>query len=177
MTGKIPRLVLRISDGVDVLASIITSIAIVVLVAAVLLQVVARYIFQQPPAYTEELARYAMIWAGLIGATMAFKRRFDPALMNGVKNGSGWMQIGAEIVRSAVVLTYLLPILIYCFYGPGLNPARSFLLRHSKTMAEALPMTTLWVAIAVPLMIAIILVHLLARWCGDGWATRRVSPD
>ena len=177
MTGKIQTTVLRISGAIDVVASIITSFAIIVLVAAVLLQVVARYIFQQPPPYTEELARYAMIWAGLIGASMAFKRRFDPALMNGVKNGPPWMQVAAEIIRSAVVLTYLVPILIYCFYGPGMNPARSFLLRHSKTMAEALPITTVWVAIAVPLMILIILVHLLARWFGDGWDTRRAAPD
>ena len=71
MTGKIQTTVLRISGAIDVVASIITSFAIIVLVAAVLLQVVARYIFQQPPPYTEELARYAMIWAGLIGASMA----------------------------------------------------------------------------------------------------------
>ena len=104
MTGKIQTTVLRISGAIDVVASIITSFAIIVLVAAVLLQVVARYIFQQPPPYTEELARYAMIWAGLIGASMAFKRRFDPALMNGVKNGPPWMQVAAEIIRSATTI-------------------------------------------------------------------------
>lgn len=167
MTSKIQRMVLRISSGLDVVASIVTSVAIIVLVAAVLLQVVARYIFQQPPPYTEELARYAMIWAGLIGATMAFKRRFDPALMNGVKNGPPWLQTAAEAVKSVVVLIYLVPIFVYCFFGPGLNPARGFLLRHSKTMAEALPFSTIWVAIAVPIMAAAIFVHLLARWSGD----------
>lgn len=177
MTGTLKSVILRISGALDVVATIVTSIAIVVLVATVLLQVVARYVFQQPPPYTEELARYAMIWAGLIGATMAFKRRFDPALMNGVKNGPEWLQIGAELIRSAVVLIYLVPIFVYCFFGPGLNPARGFLLRHSKTMAEALPFSTVWVAIAVPLMIALIFVHLLARWCGDGWANRRANPD
>ncbi|WP_428925809.1 TRAP transporter small permease [Marinibacterium sp. SX1] len=177
MTGKLKSVVLRISGGVDLVASVVTSIAIIVLVATVLLQVVARYVFQQPPPFTEELARYSMIWAGLIGASMAFKRRFDPALMNGVKNGPEWLQVLAEIVRSAVVLIYLVPIFVYCFFGPGLNPARGFLLRHSKTMAEALPFSTVWVAVAVPLMIAVIFVHLLARWCGDGWVNRRAMPD
>lgn len=177
MLNKLQLVVLRISGALDVVASIVTSLAIVVLVATVLLQVVARYIFQQPPAYTEELARYSMIWAGLIGATMAFKRRFDPALMNGVKRGPQWLQVAAEIVRSVVVLIFLVPILVYCFFGPGMNPARGFLLRHSKTMAEALPFSTVWVAIAVPLMIVLVFVHLLARWCGDGWDTRRISPD
>ena len=98
------------STALDRVASVLAGVAIVVLVGAVMLQVVARYMFSQPPAYTEELARYAMIWAGLIGG---------------------------------------------------------FLLRHSRTMADALPFSTVWVAVAVPLMIVLILIHLVARWCGD----------
>jgi len=161
------NVILRASAVLDRLASVATCSALVVLVGVVLLQVMARYIFHQPPNWTEEAARYAMIWAGLIGASMAFKRRFDPALMNGVKDGPGWMQTAAEVLRSIVVLIYLGPILLYCFVGPNLNFARGFLLRHSKTMAEALPFTTVWVAIAVPLMIGLILVHLVARHLGD----------
>lgn len=159
--------VLRASWVLDRVASAVTSVALVILVAVVLLQVVARYVFQQPPSWTEEAARYAMIWAGLIGATMAFKRRFDPALANVAKNGPAWMQLPAEIVRSVVVLVYLLPILLFCFVGPNLNFARGFLLRHSRTMAEALPFSTVWVAIAVPIMIVVILLHLAARFAGD----------
>lgn len=160
-------LILRGSAVLDRAASVMTVIALVVLVAVVLLQVAARYVFQQPPAWTEELARYAMIWAGLIGASMSFKRRFDPALMNPAGGGSRWLEAGAELVRTLVVLVYLIPVLIYCFVGPNMNPARGFLLRHSKTMAESMPFTTIWIAVAVPLMILIILVHILARWCGD----------
>lgn len=159
--------VLAVSRGLDRVASVVTCVALVILVGAVLLQVVARYIFQQPPAYTEELARYAMIWAGLIGASMAFKRRFDPALANLAGNLTGWVGVLAESLRTAVVLIYLLPVLFYCFFGPGMNAARGFLLRHSRTAAEALPFSTVWVAVAVPLMIVLILIHLLARWMGD----------
>lgn len=155
------------STALDRVASVLAGVAIVVLVGAVMLQVVARYMFSQPPAYTEELARYAMIWAGLIGATMSFKRRFDPALFNGVTKGPIWMRLGALLLQSLVVLVYLLPILWYVVFGPGMNPARGFLLRHSRTMADALPFSTVWVAVAVPLMIVLILIHLVARWCGD----------
>ncbi|KZX98863.1 MULTISPECIES: TRAP transporter small permease [unclassified Sulfitobacter] len=158
---------IRFSDTLDKVAMVLSGIAIVVLVGAVILQVVARYVFSQPPAYTEELARYAMIWAGLIGASMSFKRRFDPALFNGINRGPVWIKIGARLIKSVVVLIYLLPILWYVFFGPGMNPARGFLLRHSRTMADALPFSTVWVAIAVPLMIVFILVHLVARWSGD----------
>ncbi|WP_349295066.1 TRAP transporter small permease subunit (plasmid) [Thioclava sp. 'Guangxiensis'] len=165
--GPIRTVILRTSAVLDRLASVVTCIALVLLVGIVLLQVVARYLFDQPPSWTEEAARYAMIWAGLIGASMAFKRRFDPALMNSVKGGPLWLQTGAELLRSIVVVIYLGPILLYCFVGPNLNLARGFLLRHSKTMAEALPFTTFWVAIAVPLMILMVFVHLVARHMGD----------
>lgn len=161
------KMMIGFSNGLDRVATVIAGAAIVVLVGAVMLQVVARYIFQQPPAWTEELARYAMIWAGLIGASMSFKRRFDPALFNGAPSTRGLIGVAAEAMKSIVVLTYLLPILFYVFYGPGMNPARGFLLRHSRTMAEALPFSTVWVAVAVPLMIVFILLHLVARWCGD----------
>lgn len=161
------RIVIGVSNGLDRVATVVAGAALVVLVGAVMLQVVARYVFQQPPAWTEELARYAMIWAGLIGASMSFKRRFDPALFNGARNARGLVAVAAEAMKSVVVLVYLLPILFYVFFGPGMNPARGFLLRHSRTMAEALPFPTVWVAIAVPLMIVFILLHLVARWCGD----------
>ncbi|WP_109464437.1 TRAP transporter small permease [Albibacillus kandeliae] len=165
--STISHTVIRISTGLDRVASVLAGAAIVVLVGAVALQVVARYVFSQPPIWTEELARYAMIWAGLIGASMSFKRRFDPALFNGFTTGPLWLRAGAELVKSLVVLVYLLPILWHVFFGPGMNPARGFLLRHSRTMADALPFSTVWVAVAVPLMILLILIHLVARWCGD----------
>lgn len=171
--SALSRTMIRISTVLDRVASVLAGVAVVVLVGAVMLQVVARYVFSQPPAYTEELARYAMIWAGLIGASMSFKRRFDPALFNGVSRGPVWLRV-AELVKSLVVLIYLLPILWFVFFGPGMNLARGFLMRHSRTMADALPFSTVWVAVAVPLMIFLILIHLVARWFGDDGAA---EPD
>lgn len=162
-----PNAIIRLSNALDRVASVLAGVAVVVLVGTVILQVLARYVFSQPPAYTEELARYAMIWAGLIGASMSFKRRFDPALFSGIANGPDWLRSAAKLVQSLVVLIYLLPILWHVFFGPGMNPARGFLLRHSRTMADALPFSTVWVAVAVPLTILLILIHLVARWCGD----------
>ncbi|UOD51520.1 TRAP transporter small permease subunit [Orrella daihaiensis] len=153
----------RLSAFVDRVADVTAGVAIVVLVAAVMLQVVARYVFQSPPPWTEELARYAMIWAGLIGATMSFKRRFDPALFSAVPRNP-WLAIVAGLIQSLTVLIYLIPILWFTFFGPNMNVNRGFLLRHSRITSETLDITTFWVAIAVPIMIIFILIHLVARW-------------
>lgn len=167
--GKIARFVLGLSRGIDHLAGAVTMAFLVVLVTVVMVQVVARYVLFSPPAWTEEMARYAMIWAGLMGATLSFKRRFDPALVNrapGVAEKgtrAALIAVLAGALQGLVVLIYLLPILWHSFFGPNMNPERSFLMRHSRMTAETMGFPTLLVAIAVPLMVVFILIHLAAR--------------
>lgn len=43
----------------------------VVMVGSVLWQVFSRYVLQSPSSYTEELARYLLIWIGVLGAAYA----------------------------------------------------------------------------------------------------------
>ena len=47
----------------------------VALVAAVSWQVISRYVFASPSSWTEEVARFLMIWIGLLGAAYAFRTR------------------------------------------------------------------------------------------------------
>lgn len=47
----------------------------------VLFQVLARYIFQVVPVWTEEAARYCVVWGGLFGTTVAFRDDRDPRLI------------------------------------------------------------------------------------------------
>ena len=43
------------------------------LVAAVLWQVISRYVFSSPSSWTEEIARFLLIWISLFGAVWAFR--------------------------------------------------------------------------------------------------------
>lgn len=51
---------------------------LVFLVAAIVLdvtwQVLTRFIFKNPSSYTEELARYLLMWIGLLGAAYAYRK-------------------------------------------------------------------------------------------------------
>lgn len=157
--------IIRISDVVDVAVFRIATLALVLLVGVVLLQVVARYVFFQPPVWTEEISRYLMIWAGLMGATLAFKRFFDPAIFQPeMTQTTRVIMMG---IQSIAVLTFVLPTLFYCFFGPGMRVARGFLTRHSRTYTETMEFATIWVAVAVPVALIVILLHLAARWAGD----------
>ncbi|MGL6315030.1 TRAP transporter small permease [Vibrio sp. WXL103] len=48
------------------------GIAIIVLVVTVTWQVFSRYVLNDPSSFTDELARYTMIWFGLFGASYLF---------------------------------------------------------------------------------------------------------
>lgn len=159
------RAIIRTSDIVDAVLTRVAILALGLLVGMVLLQVVARYVFFQPPVWTEEISRYLMIWAGLLGATLAFKRHFDPAIFQ-PKLGEGGRRL-ALAIQSAAVLIFVLPALFFCVFGPGMRVTRGFLMRHSKTFSETMDFPTIYVAVSVPLALMVILLHLAARWAGD----------
>ena len=50
------------------------------LVACVTWQVVSRYLLQSPSSWTEELARFLLIWIGLVGAVYAYRMRAHMAI-------------------------------------------------------------------------------------------------
>jgi TRAP-type C4-dicarboxylate transport system permease small subunit len=64
--------VVRILDAVLKNVMIVLMIALVV---AVSWQVISRYVFSSPSSWTEEVARFLMIWIGLLGAAYAFRTR------------------------------------------------------------------------------------------------------
>ncbi|MGD8540367.1 MAG: TRAP transporter small permease [Candidatus Aminicenantes bacterium] len=46
----------------------------IVLVSAVFLQVVARYAFNNPPTWTEELARYCQVWIIILASSICIRK-------------------------------------------------------------------------------------------------------
>ena len=80
-TGASGRLALARRGRIDVLLRWIrrsVETAVVALFAtltiAVFLQVVARYVFNRPPAWTEELARYCQVWLVLLASSLCIRK-------------------------------------------------------------------------------------------------------
>ena len=62
--------------AIKVLDTVLQNVLIllmVVLVAAVSWQVISRYGFATPSSWTEEVARFMLIWIGVLGAAWAFR--------------------------------------------------------------------------------------------------------
>jgi TRAP-type C4-dicarboxylate transport system permease small subunit len=124
------------------------------LLILVLFQVVARYILHNPPHWTEELARYCMVWGGMLGATVAFKGGADPCLLQPPTRGNPlWIRI-AQFLRAAIIVVFL---------GPILYHSDKFLVRTWHRTTEALGIPTALVTVAVPFAVAVILIHLFAQ--------------
>lgn len=147
------------STGLNHVLRVMACISMVIMVGLICLQVVARYGFSSPPPWTEEAARYAMVWVGLLGGSVSFYERFDPALFKGEAIRNRVLSWLTSVVRAMAVVIFLGPILWYCIFGPGMNPARGFLLRNLRLSAETFDMSMIFVAITVPIFVVACLFH------------------
>ena len=148
------RVVNSVSAGIDKFCRAASMGFLALMLLLVMLQVVARYIFQAAPVWTEEGARYCMIWSGLFGATVAFRANRDPRLFQPPKSGpriwllsSFWLRILSTVI----------------FLGPVLYHSDRFLRRGLHRTTEALEIPMAWVTVAVPLAVSIIFIHLLTQ--------------
>ncbi|MEM5471801.1 TRAP transporter small permease subunit [Hoeflea sp. AS60] len=138
-------------------------LAVLVMVFAASWQVVARYIFEAPPVWTEELARRAMVWTGMLGASCAFYAGTDPTLFPMVRHRRGFQGTALALIRAVGVLAFAIPILWYSLFNASMDTARGFLGRSLARQAEMLDVSMIWFTAAVPLAFVLVLVHLSAR--------------
>ena len=69
-TGVTDRILGPVRRSVEF--TIVTLFA--VLTSAVFVQVVARYLFNQPPSWTEELARFCQVWIILLASSICIRK-------------------------------------------------------------------------------------------------------
>lgn len=131
------------------LAALLT-LAMLVLIG---IQVVTRYGFKQPPQWTEEAARYCMVWAGLLGATVSFYQGSDPVMVSlPLKPGK----------KSSHFLRWFRALAVTLFIGPILYYSPDFLARNALRVSESLHLNSAMVMAIVPIMAIIVGVHLVA---------------
>ncbi len=156
------RALIGLSDGLDRLCRVVASAFFVLMIVLIIIQVVARYVLSNPPSWTDEGARYAMVWGGLLGIAIAFRAGADPILMRLQMFDSGIMRLAGGLLRAAATLTFLGPVWWYCLFGPGMNFARGYLARTSLRDTEALGVPLVFVTASLPVVITIVFIHLAA---------------
>ena len=112
-SGLVPHITLLLMKGIRKTTEIVIIILFAVLVAVVFYQVVARYIFNDPPSWTEELARYCQVWIILLTSSICIRKGshlavdyFSHSLSVGVKKN-------INIVMSSLIVLYILIVIIF----------------------------------------------------------------
>jgi len=152
------RVISLISYRLDKVCRTVSIGFLSLMLLLVLFQVLARYIFQSVPVWTEEAARYCMIWGGLFGATVAFRGDKDPRLIQPPKTGSKAWMISATWLRAFAAVVFL---------GPVLYHSDRFLVRGWHRISEGLEVPMAYITVAVPLTVVILFIHLIARLTGS----------
>ena len=155
--------IVALSAGIDRVCLLLAKAALVGMVGVIMVQVVSRYGLRQPPVWTEELARYLMVWGGLLGATAAFRRATDPAVVRADENARDRRARLAKLAIAITAVIFVGPILYFSLFGAGMDPTRSFLMRMSARTSPGLGLNLAFIAAAIPTMCVVILIHAAAR--------------
>lgn len=100
-------------NTVDVILRWLLVALAVFMVLTVTWQVVSRYVFRAPSSLTEEIARYQLIWLGLLGAVYTFRNRMHVGIDIFIGNWKGRKRIAAEVISLVSCLVFACVILIW----------------------------------------------------------------
>ena len=62
----------KLREVINKIIFIIGTILLTTITLTVAWQVVSRYVFNEPSIFTDELARFLLMWIGMLGTTYAF---------------------------------------------------------------------------------------------------------
>ena len=98
--------------GVDWFLGSAICVLMAAMVINVLWQVFTRFILRNPSSFTEEAARYMMIWVGLLGSAYAAGKKSHLALDLITARLQGGRKRASEIIIQFVVLLFTLAVMI-----------------------------------------------------------------
>ena len=156
-------------------AALLVLLEILILLSGV----VARYVFNAPLTWSDELASILFLWLAMLGAVIALRRGEHMRLTTLVKllppAGRKYAELGAQLLVAAFVLEILLPA--YEYFGDQADITTPALEIHDSWRVAAIGVGALaMLAIVlirlldqVPLRRLVLAVALVALLCGGLW--------
>jgi len=148
----------RVSDGVDRASQAAIIIVLGCMAVVVFMQVIFRYLLHLPLFWTEEFARYCLIWISLLGAGVALKRGEHIAVTFLVERlPKGAARMTALMARISV----LVMLIVVTWGGIKLVTITSAQISPALRIPMAIPY------LALPIGSIIMLLHLVSSLCGS----------
>jgi len=155
---SISRAANSFSQKVDAVTKWVCIGLILVMSVEVLTAVFFRYALNAPIKWGEELARLLMVWAGLLGISIALREgeHIGLEVLTGKLKGRSLFLV--NLISNATVLIFIVILLIW-----GINLA----VQAWATFLPGLRISWTWSILAVPVTAGLQLIHLVSRVLGE----------
>jgi TRAP-type C4-dicarboxylate transport system permease small subunit len=143
----------NLSRSLDTVTKWVCVILVLFMTVEVLTAVFFRYVLNAPLKWGEELARFIMVWAGLMGISIALKdgEHIGLEMLTGKLNGRPLYLV--KLIINLMIFIFLLVLFIW-----GVLICR----QAWGTFMPGLQISWTWSHLAVPVTAAIQLVHVFA---------------
>lgn len=103
----------KMTQFLESLLAAFLGLLMAAMVVDVTWQVVTRFILSEPSSYTEELARFLLIWIGLLGAAYAYRKKAHLGLDILSQKLEGTAKRRLDIFISLVCILFAVLLMIY----------------------------------------------------------------
>jgi TRAP-type C4-dicarboxylate transport system permease small subunit len=158
--GELRRQIERMDRGIGRGEMVFLGASVAVMTITTLLQVVFRYVLNDPLVWSEELARYLFVWIALVGAGAAVRTGGHFGLDLFYKKFPAAGRAGVAILISAIIAVFAATLLVY-----GIRET----VQASVQLAPSLQIRMHWAYAAMPAGAALMLWHLVAHWVTRGF--------
>ena len=112
------RLLIWITDAGNNVEKLVNVACVLLggaMVVVVISGVIARYVMQNPMAWTEEVARFLMNWMALLGVSIATRYRAHLSVLFFVSQLPTWLQRLIKFITDCLILVFLYFLTVYGF--------------------------------------------------------------
>lgn len=152
------KLIEKISDGLDNFIRYISVVLILVMFVIIILQVFYRYVLNNSLPWTEEIARFIMVWMVFLGTSMVSKRKLNMSLDFLIKR----LPLGVQKPIDILLQIYLI-FFLFILFKQGIVLVESAF----SQVAPATQISMKLVYLALPVGIAILLFQLVVLLIKD----------
>lgn len=103
----------RLLNKIDQLLAIFLMILMAAIVIDVTWQVLSRFILGSPSSFTEEVARFLLVWIGLLGAAYAFRTHAHLGLDLFTSKLPFEKRLRADVVAQLVSFAFAASVMVY----------------------------------------------------------------
>jgi TRAP-type C4-dicarboxylate transport system permease small subunit len=154
--------VLQLDDAVGTAEAWILSVLMAAITIVVFIQVVFRFVLNDPLTWTDETSRYLLIWISLIGAAAAVRLGAHYGMTIVIDHFAPAPRRLGVAFGSLVIAGFVVIIFTYGVIDT---------MNASRQQSITLPMRMHWAYLAIPVGSGLMLWHLFARLVGHGpWA-------